>query len=135
MNFDQARKIYEELKTKYQGGEINPESYEAEVNALVISDSEGAHWQIGVKSGHWYRFDGREWVKDTPPPQEVHEKFRRAKPSGQSPPSLPMSPPEKSKPKWGRIFLILGLVGICLAVLCCVVFFAYAVMTGQIQIF
>ena len=141
MNFDSIRKTYQDLSLSYQNGEIEAEEFERQVNALVATDSAGTHWQIGVKSGRWYRFDGQQWVEDSPPSQEMTEKTRwieqPAKPTthvaaqGQAPASFVASPPKTRKT--GRIFVILGLTGLGLTVVCCAIIIGYAFITGQIQ--
>jgi len=144
MTFDQVRKTFEDLHSKYQAGETSAEEFESAVNALVIADPAGTHWQIGVKSGRWYRFDGKAWVEDSPP-QEAHEKARWIEPPTQqaaasvSAPTVAapqyMAAPPKPKRRIGRTFFILGLGGLGLAAICCLVFVGYAYLTGQISFF
>ncbi len=142
MDFDQARKTYDDLHSKYQAGEIDGEEFESSVNELVISDPAGTMWQIGVRSGRWYRFDGKEWVEDAPPLQEGHEMPRWKEPAAQQAayPPTPhaaapqyMAAPPKPKRKWGRTFFILGMIVVGLSAICCLVLFGYAYMTGQLQ--
>lgn len=42
------------------------QEFERRVNEMVLTDSAGGQWQIGVKTGNWYRYDGQGWVEDIP---------------------------------------------------------------------
>ena len=66
MDFNNARWIYGELEQQYDKGQITAEEFERQVNEVVVTDENGAEWQIGVRTGKWYRFDGQGWVEDVP---------------------------------------------------------------------
>jgi hypothetical protein len=136
MDFDQARKAFDDLLSAYQAGKINAEQFENSANLLVVSDPAGTLWQIGVRTGKWYRYDGKAWVEDTPAALRATEQPRWVQPpEGAVPPAYYAAAPPRSGPKWGRIFMILGLVGLGLTAICCLVIVGYLVWTGQVQIF
>ena len=66
MDFNNAHQFYMQLKEQYGQGQINGDEFERRVNDVVVTDSAGDQWQIGVKTGKWYRYDGQNWVEDTP---------------------------------------------------------------------
>jgi hypothetical protein len=138
MDFDQARKVYEDLLAKYQDGESSAEEFETAVNAIVITDPPGTHWQIGVKSGSWYRFDGRDWVKDTPPSEEADvESIQKKPPKPADPAPAPRvgAKPPRQRRIWAIILLIVGLLVIGLAAICCLAIAGYAYFSGWIPYF
>lgn len=65
MNFRQARSEYLRLRHAYRSGQIPPDEFEKQVNAMIVH-SKGQIWMIGVKTGKWYRRDGKRWVEDIP---------------------------------------------------------------------
>ena len=67
MDFKEAQQAYARLKDQFGQGYITAREFEARVNDMVVVDSAGTLWQIGVKSGKWYRFDNMKWVEDMPP--------------------------------------------------------------------
>jgi len=66
MDFKQTRQAYVRLKDQLEQGRVTAEEFEARVNEMVVTDSAGVLWQMGVKTGKWYRYDGQGWVEDTP---------------------------------------------------------------------
>lgn len=73
--FIEARQAYQRLQTKYAVGKLGKADFEKAVAELAIRDPWGDLWQIGVASGEWYRFDGVQWLRDYPPPDELLAKF------------------------------------------------------------
>jgi hypothetical protein len=67
MNFHDAFEQYQRARLQYERGEITAERFEAIVNELQVTDPAGRLWQIGVKTGRWYRMEGPDWVEDMPP--------------------------------------------------------------------
>ncbi|MCL4528530.1 MAG: hypothetical protein M1282_03860 [Chloroflexi bacterium] len=67
MDFQQAQQTFLNLKNQFEHGGITAEEFETRVNEMTVTDTDGTLWQIGVKTGGWYRFDGQNWVEDTPP--------------------------------------------------------------------
>lgn len=66
MNFGEAIQQYKQARGQYERGEIPAERFEEIVNSLQLTDGNGQIWQIGVKTGKWYRFDGQNWAEDAP---------------------------------------------------------------------
>jgi len=59
MDFEQTQQAYARLKVQLEQGRITAKEFDARVDAMVVTDSSGALWHIGVKTGKWYRFDGQ----------------------------------------------------------------------------
>ncbi|MCI0714472.1 MAG: transglycosylase domain-containing protein [Chloroflexi bacterium] len=55
------------LRQQYANGQMTRQQLETQLKQLVIMDEQGRWWTIGVDSNRWYRYDGREWIPDTPP--------------------------------------------------------------------
>lgn len=67
MDFNNAYRLYMQLKEQYEQGQIKVDEFERRVNDMVITDSAGNQWQIGVKTGKWYRLEEQNWVEAIPP--------------------------------------------------------------------
>lgn len=65
MDFRQARSEYLRLRHAYRSGQIPPDQFEKQVNSMIVR-SKGQIWMIGVKTGKWYRRDGKTWKEDLP---------------------------------------------------------------------
>jgi len=65
--FKEAEEAFNKIKKKFQKGEISQQEFIDQLKRLRIKDSEGRFWMIGVKSGSWYYFDGKDWVGSKPP--------------------------------------------------------------------
>ena len=70
-NFIETRQAYQRLQSKYSAGKLGKAAFQQAAENLTIQDQFGDMWQIGVASGNWYRFDGRVWVEDYPPPPDL----------------------------------------------------------------
>ncbi len=68
MNFQEAEKIYRDLKQQHAAGKLSDTDFEAEVAKLRHQDAQGRWWQLGVQTGEWYMHDGQKWNKAKPPP-------------------------------------------------------------------
>lgn len=68
MNFEEAEKIYRDLKQQHAAGKLSDTDFEAEVAKLRHQDAQGRWWQLGVQTGEWYMHDGQKWNKAKPPP-------------------------------------------------------------------
>lgn len=123
MDFKQTKQAYARLKDEFQQGRITAEEFEARVNEMVVTDSAGMLWQIGVKTGIWYRFDGQQWVEDIPPGFERPAAPAQAAYVPQSPPVVTQSEPayrnqnQPGKNTWLGGFLIAGILGSCCLVI------------------
>jgi len=67
MDFNEKWQAYVSCRRQYEQGEMKGDEFERLVNGLSVTDKNGIQWQIGVSSGKWYRYDGQNWVEDTPP--------------------------------------------------------------------
>ncbi len=67
MDFVKAQRKYGLCIAQYKAGTISTFELEKEVSQLEVLDQYGNRWQLGVRSGKWYRFDGSAWIEDLPP--------------------------------------------------------------------
>lgn len=129
MDFKQTQQAYIRLKDQFEQGRIAADEFETSVNEMVVTDSAGMLWQMGVKTGKWYRFDGQTWVEDVP---REFERSSNAAPSKAAfvpspvpppPPFVSQSEPVYPSPKqpkrnfWVSGFLIAGVLGLCCLVI------------------
>jgi len=66
----QFRDVEEEfglLRKQFRLGKISRQEFIDQLKKLRLKDSEGRFWMIGVQSGKWYYFDGKNWVQSNPP--------------------------------------------------------------------
>ncbi len=91
MNFQEAEKIYKDLKAQHAAGKLNDAAFEAEAGKLRLQDAQGRWWQIGVQSGEWYMHDGHKWLKAKPPVAPP--------PPSEPPPPPPVTEKPKVTPK------------------------------------
>jgi hypothetical protein len=125
MDFKQTQQTYVRLKDQLEQGRVTAEEFEARVNEMFVTDSAGDLWQIGVKTGKWYRYDGQNWVEDVPrefvqtsnavPPKAVY--VTPAHPVGAESESNYQDQNQPRKNTWLSGLLIVGALG-----LCCLVF-------------
>jgi hypothetical protein len=54
------------LQEQYRRGELSSEAYQSVVQALTVQDAAGTTWWLAGESGAWQRWDGRQWIPDTP---------------------------------------------------------------------
>lgn len=121
MDFNSAYRLYLQLKEQYEQGQINVDEFERRVNDLVVTDSAGDQWQIGVKTGKWYRFDDQTWVEDIPrefvrPSNAFSPKVVRVPPAPAVAPQSASTYQDQNqlgKNKWFSGFLIIGALGLC----------------------
>jgi hypothetical protein len=120
MDFVEADRKYREWKRLFDSGQVDGAEFEKRVNELRLTGPDGSLWQMGVKSGLWYRFNGQAWVEDNPFPPEVGAVVQ---PSDLEPPPPPREPPGNTpvpsrrpapqKKKLSTLVLILiGLAGL-----------------------
>lgn len=125
MDFKQTQQAYVRLKDQLEHGRVTAEEFETRVNEMVVTDSAGVLWQIGVKTGKWYRFDDQTWVEDVPREFERSSTAAPAKPAfvpspvSPPPPFVSQSEPVYPSPKqpkrnfWVSGCLIAGVLGLC----------------------
>ena len=73
MDFQELQRHYDELREQFDADQISEEEFREEIEGLQIQDEQGRYWTIGAQSGKWYRFDGRQWVQETPIAMTKHQ--------------------------------------------------------------
>ena len=114
MDFNDASSKYARLKQQYEQGRINAQEFERQANEITVTDSTGNLWQIGVKTGKWYRYNGQNWVEDAP--GESHPAVQAAP---NPPPPLEPIPVQPRSSSFNWLWIIGGLAA--LGVVGCVV--------------
>ena len=112
MDFNDASLKYARLKQLYDQGQINAQEFERQANDITVTDSSGDLWQIGVKTGKWYRYDGQNWVEDTPPGIVQHS----VSPSPIPPPPPQITPVEPRSRSFNWLWLGGGLAALVIVV-------------------
>ncbi len=69
-SFDSVIEAFNNLKARFQAGEISRQQFIDEMKKLRIKDDQGHFWMIGAQTGKWYFFDGKDWVQAEPPSQQ-----------------------------------------------------------------
>lgn len=65
--FREVEQSVQALRQQFAQGRITRNQLESELRRLMVMDEQGRWWTLGVDSSRWYRYDGREWIPDTPP--------------------------------------------------------------------
>lgn len=65
--FKSAAETFDELKKRFQAGDLSRQQFIDEMKRLRLKDAQGRYWMIGAQTGKWYFFDGRDWVISDPP--------------------------------------------------------------------
>lgn len=136
MDFSGVWLEYVANKGRYERGEISYEAFVQAVNGARLQDANGNYWQVSPHDGKWIRYDGQNWVADTPPQDgvtfdELPEVKSSALPAEEFS-ELPVvenvpvsagqgavrSTPTPQKPKNSKksnwiLFLIIGLILLC----------------------
>ncbi len=55
------------LRRKYTAGTLSGDQLRSELRKLMILDSTGSWWMIGMESDRWYKYNGNDWIQGTPP--------------------------------------------------------------------
>jgi hypothetical protein len=71
MDFNQANKLFQLYTSQFERRQINAQEFEQLVNEIRVTEPGGALWQIGVRTGKWYRYDGQRWVEALPTESRV----------------------------------------------------------------
>ena len=85
--FARAEREADWLRQERAAGRISDERFKARLQDLMTQDAAGAWWAVGQHSGEWYRSQGGQWVRATPP--------ARGTPSPDYGPSPAMPPVER----------------------------------------
>ena len=73
MDFQEASRRYAEFRQQFDAGEIDEEEFQDEIEGLQVQDEDGIYWTVGAQTGKWYRFDGKDWIRETPIPMTKHK--------------------------------------------------------------
>ncbi|MDD8026846.1 MAG: zinc ribbon domain-containing protein [Acidobacteriota bacterium] len=65
--FRDAVSTFEELKKRFQAGDLSRQQFIEDMKKLRLKDAQGRYWMIGAQTGKWYYFDGRDWIASEPP--------------------------------------------------------------------
>ena len=65
--FRDVEAAFEALRGRLRRGEITSKDYLADLKQLRFRDDQGRFWMIGVQSGQWYYYNGRDWIQAHPP--------------------------------------------------------------------
>jgi len=65
--FEDVEEDFRELKRRFDNREISRGEFTERLKKLRLRDEQGRFWMIGARSGKWYYFDGREWVRSDLP--------------------------------------------------------------------
>lgn len=57
---------YYKLRGQFAIGLLTESEFDAALHDLTMQDAHGNYWMIGANTGHWYYFDGTQWVKRDP---------------------------------------------------------------------
>lgn len=68
-SFQSVQESFEKLKKRFQNREISRQGFIDEIKKLCLKDDQGRFWTIGVQTGKWYYFDGKDWLHADPPGQ------------------------------------------------------------------
>lgn len=60
--------MVETTKSAYERGRISSDDAQDLLAREYVIDQQGTFWTVGVRSGHWYRFEKGEWTRSEEPP-------------------------------------------------------------------
>lgn len=64
--FKRAEEEYFRLKGQLAAGRITHEAVEASLKSMMVQDSQGRYWTLGVDDAKWYVYDGANWKQADP---------------------------------------------------------------------
>src|SRR4030042_5639881 len=70
MTFQGVQESFERLKKRFRNGEISKQDFIEEIKKLRLKDAHGRFWTVGLQTGKWYYFDGKDWLPGEPPSQK-----------------------------------------------------------------
>lgn len=110
--FEFIQRAYLQLRALHQSGKIDAETFRTELEKMIIADGSERYWMVGVQSGRWHWFNGKEWFPREPPTKSLRPSPIKAAPP-EPPQAAPIPPaPGFSEPdegsRVGRFFIILG---------------------------
>lgn len=92
------------LRLKLAGGQLSEDQFKAELQKLMVQDTGGRWWMIGIDTGQWHVHDGKNWVPADPPGHGARKLAASALPQGSA---LPKAEPNRLK---GCSTLVGGLI-------------------------
>ena len=63
------------LRGQIESGKISNEQANARLQELMVQDEQGTLWTVGIETGDWYRYDGKEWIMAQPPKPQPEVAF------------------------------------------------------------
>ena len=124
-NFQITLKYFNMTQADFISGQLAEEDYHKALAELVVQDQSGEYWMLGVESGDWYWYDGKEWHKKTPPLITSEENQLPIPASLEK----PHPPPEEKSPQKPSMAGRWGVVGLWLiSLLIMLGFGVYSVM-------
>jgi hypothetical protein len=107
-HFTEIESKFISLQNRYQSGELDLSTYQAEVQKLVVQDHTGDSWWLGGEAGQWHWYDGQEWVPRDPP-------FTDASSEVPTPP--PKTASGKRKISWPLLAIPVALTFLCICII------------------
>ncbi|MGQ9584450.1 MAG: TolB family protein [Anaerolineae bacterium] len=101
---DEIERRYAELVRRFEAGEIDEATFEAETERFQFQDEEGRIWALGARTGRWYAYTDHGWVLADPP--------REARPQEAETPPAPQPVPFSKY--WLGLLIAAGAVLACL---------------------
>ncbi|MFA5295198.1 MAG: hypothetical protein WC382_06755 [Methanoregulaceae archaeon] len=66
MKFEEAERVYGELKVKRDAGELGAKEFSDSLEKMTVKDKEGVLWRLSDLDGDWLRWNGSAWDPDIP---------------------------------------------------------------------
>ena len=66
MKFEEAERVYGELKAKRDAGELGAKEFSDSLEKMTVKDKEGVLWRLSDLDGDWLRWNGSAWDPDIP---------------------------------------------------------------------
>jgi TolB protein len=66
MTIDELTEAYQQLHERLLRGELDEDSFKAQVEQLRFEDDQATRWKIGWYTGQWYRYSEGQWVQAEP---------------------------------------------------------------------
>jgi hypothetical protein len=65
--FRDIESAFQTLRRQFRAKEISRREFIDRLKKLRLRDDQGRFWMIGAQTGKWYYFDGKEWIRSSPP--------------------------------------------------------------------
>jgi len=75
--FEHIRSRYQDLRRQLDAGQISQTEFSERIQSLQVQDESGTWWTIHPDDGLFYRYDGSQWIADTPHELVAKEKQTR----------------------------------------------------------